>query len=232
MILTNYFKLKTGSKQNIKIPNMSHQYNEVPHKLTFYEFENNEEEKVLTTNLNVRLISSAIIDEFTESFFRSYSFISLESFKHITDRGHNIEVSVDAVESDSKTNVKNYILEIEYKSSNGIIFYQNRVFSPENILEEIYKQGHCTELSISFNKPVRNLTLMPKFCVKNETVDWIYPIVFEDNETNSYMIDFTESQKCIYSKYLNFLSLSYDYKEDDDEDHPLKIFVLARGFPK
>lgn len=223
MIVSTDIKIRNGIKLDlIAFPNFAIDKNLVPYNITIYEND------VLATDVSVKLYNNGLnVFDYQEPYFQLYNSINLTDFKYLFDKGCNIELMVLT----SAKNWKDYRIQMEYISSKGVIIYQQKTGNVDKVLKEITDKGVCTRLIVSFNKKITNLKIMSVF--KPITIDsdepWIYPIEIADSADNSYMIDFTGDNK-IYSKYLDFMKLSYTELDNVLSDVDLQIYITAYGF--
>ena len=228
MIVSTDIKIRSGIKIDlISFPNFAIDKNMVPHNITIYEND------TLATDITVKLFNNGQnVFDYQEPYFQLFNSINLTDFKYLFDKGCNIELMVLT----SSKNWKDYRIQLEYIVSKGVIIYQQKTTNVDKVLKEITEKGVCTRLIVSFNKKITQLKIMSVFRPISIEADepWFYPIEIADSEDNSYMIDFTGENR-IYSKYLDFMKMSYVEIESTDKapgDVDLQIYITAYGFLK
>lgn len=226
MIISTDVKIRQGIKLDmIAFPNFAIDKNLIPNNITIYEND------TLATDITVKFYYNGInIFEYQEPYFQLYNSINLAEYKYLLDKGCNLELLILT----SSKNWKEYRIQLEYIQSAGMIIYQQKTTSIDKILKEIIEKGSCTRLVVSFNKPIKNLKIVPVFrpIAIDSSEPWIYPIEIVDSADNSYMVDFTGENK-IYSKYLEFMKMTYVEPESlPENDTELYIYVTAYGFLK
>ena len=230
MIIQTSIKIRSGIKVDLMtFPNFSIEKQLVPSNITIYDVTTSE--KILATNITVKLYNNGLsIFDYQEPYFHLYNSINLSDFKSIFNQGLNLEL---LIMTSSKTWAE-YLIEVEYVQSNGIIIYQQKTQVTDKIFKEICDKGVCTQLIISFNKNIKNLKIASVFkpVVIEPEEQWFYPIEIAESDDNSSMIDLIKEHK-IYSRYLSFMKLMYDpivIDETDTDDDPLYIYITAYGF--
>jgi hypothetical protein len=125
--------------------------------------------------------------------------------------------------------VKQFTVIVEYERCFGPILFQQKTDKFDRVLKDIHALGTCTQLNISFNRPVKELQL--RTLTEFDGNDWISPLevsISEDPEP-VYSIEFTEDL-AVFGYNLNFMQLVVTDSTHDDQAEPLQMYVTALGY--
>jgi hypothetical protein len=125
---------------------------------------------------------------------------------------------------------KQYTVIVEYEKSFGSILFQQKTDKFDRVLKDIYATGLCTRLSMSFNRPVKELQL--RTLTDFDGNDWISPLevgITADADP-VYNIEFAD-EFALFGPFLNFMQLVVTDSTNDDGADPLQMYVTAHGYP-
>jgi hypothetical protein len=231
MLINFDLKLNCKTKfERMDLPNLAQDKNLVPNNIKIFHIDDNK--KLSSANdihFKFYVDNQDLIDCNRAYFNLMENFISLEDYKSYLSKGKTCQIWM----SSSSDVIKNYRIIVEYVENNGYIFYQAVLEKTDKLFHEITERGHCTQLILSFNKPVKNLKMLSLINISEDIDDWFYSFDISDDSENIYCIDFTKMNK-VYIKFLKFMKLVFEevVQTDDKDEDQLKIFVICYGYDR
>jgi hypothetical protein len=223
MKFTSKCKIPPGKNELLEFPNMTRSLL-IPTKVTLFDSTAGADVPVKEICCKIASGGSEIVN-LTEPYFVRTNAIPLADYAMVVKRGCDLTVNL----ANKCRDVKQFTVIVEYERCFGPILFQQKTDKFDRVLKDIHALGTCTQLNISFNRPVKELQL--RTLTEFDGNDWISPLevsISEDPEP-VYSIEFTEDL-AVFGYNLNFMQLVVTDSTHDDQAEPLQMYVTALGY--
>lgn len=210
---------------NIKLPDFTSRCL-VPSQITLNVLQKKGTERTPARDITCKITGSTELFSYKEPYFQCSNVINLSEKGSIIANGHPLTITLNP--STNESSPKEIEIVVDYTRTEGAIMFQQTYDMFDKVMQEIYNSGTCTKLVLSFSRHLKNTQMVPSFEIKDNEDEWITGLELGDtNAEKAYVIDFTDPELAMYPRYLEFMNLNVN---NDDEDEPLKLYVLAYGF--
>ena len=216
-------KMAAGVNTKVMLPNFTRNIYMVPKTLTFNQTLDGVTSPAKHIDVNVTTGNASLVFA-SQSLFDLTNILDLTTRQHYLSEGRDVCVQI----TNRHRECVDINFSVEYVVDHGNLLFQGSFDTFENVLTEVHSVGHVTRLVFVFNKRQTDVKLLPIFNNDDNVIEWIDGLELGDSEDGNYVLDLCDSNLEGYSKYLNFLRLSV---QGNNTDNDLRLSVLAYGYP-
>lgn len=232
-LVTEARNIKYNKRTDCEYPNLT-AHNLIPINLrvvTLVTDKEGKETEVDSKNIIISFSNNAELPTYSEAYFHNNNVIDLSDYRGIIRKTGKLAFQL----TNKHPETHNYRMYLGYEHSNGCVIWDETVTSDfDTITSKIASIGRCTLLTITSNKPLETIKMLPTVVSSSDDDDHVWELTgFEveghgqQSGPETYVFDFTSPDMKIYSEKLRYLRLQV---KDKDQQNALILYISAQGF--